>query len=333
MEIRRQQAIHFWVPGSGWQVEESPEATLRVRSRLSAHVSAVVENHVDQRTPGETGWRPAGRQELQGASGGLVWSGWAGAIEGRRLVFLRGVRALEELEATTFLDGLTVCDHEGKTLEEPILAGVRFSLSIEDAKIFAGRARAAGGRVQQIAPALPDVDAALSQLEESRAELEEAARFAEQTMAASSRGITLDLHRLAERAEAVWAAHRRAQRATTSLAAVADAAGERGRALGERVVAEQGRAQAGELMRRCEEYFSLYRGFEAQAARQLARLAGEEAVSMTAAADELETLSLLCAQLVAQGVPAVMREGELILDADGHTVRIGPGRVSVETPA
>lgn len=332
MSTRRQQATHYWHPERGWS--DDPEgATRRLIARVAARVSTVAENQLDERRG--DGWGPRSDEGLGGQERGLVWHGWAGAVRGQPLVFLRGVRALDKILADTLLEGLRPFGHDGEPLEDPALSGLRFALSAEHARTFSARVRAAGGRIVRIAPDLGDVARHERTLAGARAELERLAGWAQDTLTAASRGIALDLPQVARESQAAWDARQRATRAMTSLSAEASALSENGHSLPERAEAERLHERGAHNAARCEELFTLYRSLEDEAARMLARLEGDDDLHGVAGleTDGLELLTQLCAQLTGAGQRARIADGALVVHMGKADVVIRPNQVTIERPA
>lgn len=330
MRQTRQKSVYYWHPERGWSRDEEG-ATRRLRSGLRAQVSAAAENILEE--GGDGGWRVVADQtNLSGAERGLIWFGWAGAVGGTRLVFLRGVRAIDEILSSTLLDGLSPRDHDGEPLEETILCGLRFALTPADAKVFGQRVRQAGGSVRQVSPENDEVARHKATIADSERTLRAAADWAKEAIAAAGRGVTLDLHRISEKNEHVWSAHQKARRAANSLEASLDAMHDQGRGPQERVVAERASVQALSQMDLCEEHFALYRGCEAEAIRILAQ-SGEGGDPHLAASGTstgtIEALGVLCAQLTRSGQQARLEGGRLVVAIPGGEALIGPDEVAL----
>lgn len=332
MQPRRQQATHYWHPETGWSSE--PEgATRRLVARVASQVTTVAENQMDERR-GE-GWAPGSDAGLSGEERGLVWHGWSGAIRGEPLIFLRGVRALDPILTDTLLEGLRPFGHDGEPLDDPALCGLRFALSAEHARLFSTRVRAAGGRIIRTEPDLGAITRHVENITTACETLEKLAAWAQDTLTAASKGIALDLHRVAESSRAAWDARQRASRAVTSLTATVGELSDNGHSLPERVEAQKIHDRGVVLAARTETAFALFRACEDEATRLLARLADDDDLHGTAGleTDGLEVLTQLCAQLTGAGQRARMEKGALVVHMGKADVVIRTDQVTIERPA
>lgn len=331
---RRQQATSYFRPGAGWG-DEQEGATLRLRARLSGQVTSVVENVLEE--PGPEGWRPLTNEResrLGAPERGLVWYGWHSALEGEPYLMLRGVRAIDQLLASTLLDGIVVFDHDGRELDDATIAGLRFAVRGPDAGVFAGRVKEAGGHILPVPADLGELRRHSRVLAVSADQLEEIAAWSRSVIEAGAQGITLDLHRIGERAEEAWEQHRAARRALASLAPAQEAFQAAGRALDEQVAAERLVAQASAHARRVEDAFALYRGCEREAVRLLAAHGLEDGMDQHLALIEdegadSEILGQLAARLLANGTPARLEAGALVVGIPGGEVVISAREVSL----
>lgn len=331
---RRQQAVSYFHPGSGWGDQEEG-ATLRLSARLSGQVTSVVENRLEALADGAwTAVGAEGERRLSPAERGLVWYGWRSAIEGEQFLMLRGVRAVDELMATTLLDGIVVYDHEGRELDDATLAGLRFAVRGADAALFASRAKEAGAHILPVPAELGQLRRHLQVLEQAAAALEEIAGWAQLIVAAGGEGIALDLHRVGERAEEAWERHRAARRARASLVPAQEAFQAAGRTIDEQVAAEELSLQASGSARRAEDAFALFRGCEREAVRLLAGHGQEDGMGQHLAlledeGAEAELLGRLAARLTASGQQARLEDGALVVRVPGGEVVISGAGVGL----
>lgn len=337
-ERRRQQVTSYFHPGTGWG--DDPEgATLRLSARLSGRVTSVVENRIEVAREGS--WSPLGDREerdLPPIQRGMVWYGWRSAIAGEPYLMLRGVRAVDEVMASTLLDTLVVYDHQGDELDDASLAGLRFALRTADAAVFASRVKGAGGHILPVAADLGDIARHHDTLAAATARLEEAATWAQAVIGEGGRGIALDVHRIEERAQEVWETHRGARRALASLGPAHEALAAAGRTLDEQVKAQTLADEAAVLSRRAEEAFALYRGCEGEAVRMLARTGQDDGLGQHLALIEdegadVELLGQLAARLTAAGQEARLSDSALVVTVPGGEVLISADQVRLRRRA
>lgn len=148
MEPRRHAHRLYLHPQRGWNTE--PEgALLRLDAQMRSRTAAEARNLV-LRPDGQGGWAAVSEEtSLSPRERGLVWYGWQTMAEGQPYLAFKGVRVLDSAVAEQLLKDLTIRDEDGNVLDDPAAAGHIWLLSVDDAREFHQRVKAAGGEVHR----------------------------------------------------------------------------------------------------------------------------------------------------------------------------------------
>lgn len=320
----RDERLSYLNPGSDAVWTQDPDNALyRLESRMSARVKPTIDTVIERRSV-DGGWEVVDTNDpvLTGVQRGYFWTGWLSAIEGDPIVCYEGVRVIDAQMAASFFDGLVVRDHDGNELASAEAAGLRFALRVEEARVFAHRVQAAGGRVRRVEPRLDEITRHVAAIERSASQLGLIAAQSQAIVAAGARGVTLDLHKIGDLTEGAWAARGSALRAMASLGPALDALTERGRSVAERVLAARQRETAQEHMRQVEARYEFFRNLEEQAVIMMAATGSPETTGHLDP-DADAALAQIAAQITAAGQRCRLDAGLLRVETPDGVIEIG----------
>jgi len=320
---RTQQVSHF-TPERGWEADEQ-SAELRLRARLSLQASVIADNQIERRGA-DGSWQPVDETTLSAAQRGYIWRAWRGAIDGRPVIQMRGIRALDQGEAQQLFAELEPLGLDGRPLEDPALCGLSFALTLEQAPRFAERIRALGGGLIAAHPDTHAADQALADGERALGRLRQVVEAGEQRLRqAEQTGTLVDLP-LVERdeneaAELAAALRHIGQRLDEQLAG----AESDGKGVGELVAAAE-LAERGTALK--AEAIELYARHRSQLLRVARLLSTDPRGDDRARRGEI--LRALADELAREGQISHFDGDELVVAVEGGAVRIG-SRISTTT--
>jgi hypothetical protein len=166
----------FLNPVTGWGAD-ADGAVRRLDARTQTRSVSQASNQLYERDSSGS-WRALPTTTgLNGRERGWVWHAARTQIRGRQYLTFKGVSVVDQDVAEKLLDGLHVLDENAREVDSPIEVAHMFTLSLEEATVFAKRVAGAGGQILRASSTSEAAESAVAQIELYAYELEELAEL------------------------------------------------------------------------------------------------------------------------------------------------------------